>query len=211
MSGIGILGGTFDPIHIGHLRSAWEVSESLSLDAMQFIPSAIPVHRTLPIASAQQRLEMVRLSLLTVPSWSVNDCEVRRAQPSYTIDTLLTLRQQQGEHVPFWLLVGSDAFEHFVHWHRWQDILHLTNIAVMVRAGIKPQGCVRTQQLLTRHNDPVDRDAVAGQIRMISVTALSISATSIREACGQGQLPRFLVTSPVLEYIQQQGLYKRFE
>lgn len=208
MAGIGVVGGTFDPIHIGHLRSAWEVADALQLNALQFVPSSVPVHRDQPVASAEQRLAMVRLSVQNMLNWSVNDCEVCRGGPSYMVDTLTQLRAQVGDELPIWLLLGSDAFEGFVRWHRWQDILQLVNIAVMVRAGVPPVGCVETQRLLLGLHDVLPSDRV-GQVQLVPVTALAISSTGIRQGLSEGHLPHFLVMPAVCQYIQQQGLYQR--
>jgi nicotinate-nucleotide adenylyltransferase len=207
VAGIGVVGGTFDPIHIGHLRSAWEVADALLLNALQFVPSSVPVHRQQPVASAEQRLEMVRLSVQQVPNWSVNDSEVCRGGPSYMIDTLTQLRAQVGADVPIWLLLGTDAFEGFVRWHRWQDILQLGNLAVMVRAGVPPVGCVETQRLLLGLH--LSASANVGQVQLVPVTALGISATQIRQEVSEGHSPHFLVMPAVCQYIQQQGLYQR--
>jgi nicotinate-nucleotide adenylyltransferase len=207
VAGIGVVGGTFDPIHIGHLRSAWEVADTLQLNALQFVPSSVPVHREQPMASAEQRLEMVRLSVKHIPNWSVNDCEVCRGGPSYMIDTLTQLRKQVGDDVPIWLLLGSDAFEGFVRWHRWQAILQLVNLAVMVRAGVPPVGCVETQRLLLGLH--LSSSANVGQVQLVPVTVLGVSATQIRQTVSEGHLPHFLVMPAVCQYIQQQGLYQR--
>jgi nicotinate-nucleotide adenylyltransferase len=208
VAGIGVLGGTFDPIHLGHLRSAWDVADALSLDALQFVPSYQPVHRDTPQASVEQRLAMVRLAIADMPNWSVNESEIRRGGPSYTIDTLSHLRQQVGSDVPLWLLLGSDAFEGFVRWHRWQEILTLANLAVMVRAGVPPVGCIETQRLLLDGQGERSSDC-AGQVKLIPVTVLGISATQIRQAVHDGHAPHFLVMPAVSDYIRQQGLYQK--
>jgi nicotinate-nucleotide adenylyltransferase len=209
VAGIGVLGGTFDPIHLGHLRSAWDVADALSLDALQFVPSYQPVHRDTPQASVEQRLDMVRLSIADMPNWSVNTSEIRRGGPSYTIDTLSHLRQQVGSDVPIWLLLGSDAFEGFVRWHRWQEILTLANLAVMVRAGAESIDCSSTNALMAQHETvALSSLQVAGMVRRIAVTPLAISATAIRAEVARGKLPHYLVTPAVLDYIQQQNLYQ---
>jgi nicotinate-nucleotide adenylyltransferase len=208
VAGIGVLGGTFDPIHLGHLRSAWDVADALSLDALQFVPSYQPVHRDTPQASVEQRLAMVRLAIADMPNWSVNESEIRRGGPSYTIDTLSRLREQVGANVPLWLLLGSDAFEGFVRWHRWQEILTLANLAVMVRAGVPPVGCIETQRLLLDGQGERSSDC-AGQVKLIPVTVLGISATQIRQAVHDGHAPHFLVMPAVSDYIRQQGLYQK--
>ena len=207
MKAIGIFGGTFDPIHLGHLRSAFEVSEQLSLSEMQFVPSASPVHRDMPQVPAIHRLAMVAQAIQYMPGWTVNDCEIRRGGPSYMVDTLHTIRAEVGNETALWLLVGSDAFEGFVRWHRWQEILSLTNLAVMVRAGISPEGCEQTQSLLASA-DAEQYMQVSGQVRLLSVTALDISSTRIRDGLALGIVPEFLVMPDVLTYIRDHGLYQ---
>jgi nicotinate-nucleotide adenylyltransferase len=205
MARIGLMGGTFDPIHFGHLRSAWEVSQQLGLNEMHFIPSAIPVHRPQPVASAEQRLAMVKVAVEPISGWQVNDCELRRERPSYTVDTLLELRANLGDEHEFWFLMGSDAFEGLLSWHRWQELLSLTNIAVMVRAGSHPRCCAELNEMLNR---PTNESVGFGQVRLVEVTALAISATQIRAELASNQLPRFLVSESVLEYIQQHRMYE---
>lgn len=205
MAVIGLMGGTFDPIHFGHLRSAWEVSQQLRLNEMHFIPSAIPVHRPQPVASAQQRLAMIKAAIAPIPGWHVNDCELKREKPSYTVDTLLELRASLGEEHEFWFLMGSDAFAGLSSWHRWQELLSLTNIAIMVRAGYHPCYCEDMSALVNR---PINEFARVGQVRLVEVTALAISATQIRAELALNQLPRFLVSESVLEYIQQYRVYE---
>ncbi|OZA98410.1 MAG: hypothetical protein B7X52_00160 [Thiotrichales bacterium 34-46-19] len=204
MARIGLMGGTFDPIHFGHLRSAWEVSQQLGLNEMHFIPSAIPVHRPQPVASAEQRLAMVKAAIEPISGWQVNDCELRRERPSYTVDTLLELRATLGDEHEFWFLMGSDAFEGLLSWHRWQELLSLTNIAVMVRAGSHPRCCAELNEMLNRSTSESVR---FGQVRLVEVTALAISATQIRAELASNQLPHFLVSESVLEYIQHQRMY----
>lgn len=198
------MGGTFDPIHFGHLRSAWEVSQQLGLNEMHFIPSAIPVHRPQPVASAEQRLAMVKAAVEPIPGWQVNDCELRRERPSYTVDTLLELRATLGDEHEFWFLMGSDAFEGLLSWHRWQELLSLTNIAVMVRAGSHPRCCAELNEMLNRSTS---ESVGFGQVKLVEVTALAISATQIRAELASNQLPHFLVSESVLEYIQHQRMY----
>lgn len=198
------MGGTFDPIHFGHLRSAWEASQQLGLNEMHFIPSAIPVHRPQPVASAEQRLAMVKVAVEPISGWQVNDCELRRERPSYTVDTLLELRANLGDEHEFWFLMGSDAFEGLLSWHRWQELLSLTNIAVMVRAGYHPRCCAELNEML---NHPTNESVGFGQVKLVEVTALAISATQIRAELASNQLPHFLVSESVLEYIQHQRMY----
>lgn len=206
MAGIGILGGTFDPIHLGHLRSAWEASVQLSLDAVHFMPCSQPVHRPSPIATAEQRLAMVQKSIAPIPHWVANDLEVSRQAPSYTVDTLRQLRAQWGDQLPLWWLVGSDAFTHFLSWRAWQEVLQLAHVAVMVRAGDHAQYAPVLTTIVAQ-GEQVPTSAAAGAIRHLQLTPLWISSTQIRAACAAGNLPYFLVTDAVLTDIQVQGLY----
>ncbi len=127
---IGMLGGTFDPVHIGHLRSALEVAESYALDKLLLIPSARPPHRETPQVSAQQRLEMVRLAVADVAVLSVDDRELRRDKPSWSIDTLLSLRAELDEQDQLLLILGWDAFCGLPNWHRWSELLDHCHILV---------------------------------------------------------------------------------
>jgi nicotinate-nucleotide adenylyltransferase len=204
MAKIGLMGGTFDPIHLGHLRSAWEISKRLDLTEMHFIPSAIPVHRPQPVATAAHRLAMVKAAIQPILGWQVNACELNRNKPSYTLDTLLELRAALGDTHEFWFLMGSDAFEGLTSWHRWQEILTLTNLAVMVRAGCQPQCCNQLTQLL---EPPIQTGQITGQVKLVEVSALAISATHIRAELAVNQLPRFLVSDSVLKYIEDHKIY----
>lgn len=205
MSAVGLFGGTFDPIHLGHLRSAWDVSQELSLTSMHFIPSSIPVHRPAPVATAAHRLSMVQKAIEPISGWVANDVELRRNSPSFTVDTLIELRKSLGDDVPFWFLLGSDAFEGLLSWHRWQEVMQLTNLAVMVRAGNQPNCCDQLRGLLEASTNA---QATSGHVRLVEVTPLSIASTQIRAELALNQLPHFLVSETVLEYIQHHSLYE---
>src|SRR5687767_2659000 len=116
---IGILGGTFDPVHYGHLRLAQEIGERLHLAEVRLIPAGTPPHRTAPQVSAAQRLEMVRLAAAGNPLLAVDDREVRRTDPGYTVDTLSEIRREAGATRPVCVLLGADAFLDLATWHRW--------------------------------------------------------------------------------------------
>ena len=132
---IGILGGTFDPIHYGHLRLAEELAGTLKLDQVRLVPSGTPPHRSAPGVSAAHRLAMVELAAAGNPRFSVDGREVRRTGPGYTFDTLAELRKEAGDTRPLALLVGADAFLEFATWHRWHEIFGLAHIAVAHRPG----------------------------------------------------------------------------
>lgn len=208
---IGIFGGTFDPIHLGHLRVAFEATELLSLDRLYFVPNAQPVHRQSPQASVEERLAMVAAAIADIPSWQVSDCEAIRTDHSYTYDTLVHFRQQFGNEVVLWLLLGSDAYQRFHHWYRWQDILALCHLAVMTRAGEQVKGgCMQTQALLDAdHKKGYNADAPrVGRVLPIGVTALDVSSSQVRDLLHHQRLPRFLLPDCVLDYIQNNDLYR---
>ena len=136
---VGVLGGTFDPIHYGHLRPALELLETLELSEVRFIPCRIPAHRGAPSITAEQRLELVRLAIIGQPGFVADGRELRRAGPSYMVDTLVALRQELGD-TPLCLILGSDAFQALTTWHRWQALTDLAlpdlvEAARRVRAG----------------------------------------------------------------------------
>jgi nicotinate-nucleotide adenylyltransferase len=212
---IGILGGTFDPIHFGHLRLAQELAQALKLSQVRFVPSGTPPHRSAPQASSAHRVAMARLAVAANPLFAVDDRETRRSGPGYTFDTLTELRAELGAACPLALLLGADAFLEFATWHRWHELFQLAHVAVAHRPGFPvetwsnsmPQPLAREyaarlmQQPLAVHLAP------AGGIVVIPFTALDISATAIREARRAGRSPRYLLPDPVLDYIQAENLY----
>jgi nicotinate-nucleotide adenylyltransferase len=212
---IGVLGGTFDPIHYGHLRLAEELGEKLRLDEVRLVPSGTPPHRSAPAVTADHRLAMTRLATANNARFKVDEREVRRTGPGYTFDTLHELRAEAGGTRPLALLLGADAFLEFVTWHRWQEIFGLAHIAIAHRPGFPvgrwtermPQPLAREysarlmQQPLAVHLSP------AGGIAVVPFTALDISATAIRDMLLAGGSPRYLLPGAVLDYIRAYGLY----
>jgi nicotinate-nucleotide adenylyltransferase len=212
---LGIIGGTFDPVHHGHLRLAEELGETLKLAEVRLVPSGMPPHRGAPHAAAADRLAMVRLAAAGNPRFVVDDREVRREGPGYTYDTLAELRGECGASRPLVLLLGADAFLEFATWHRWHEIFGLAHVAVAHRPGFPverwgghmPQPLAREysarlmQQPLATHLTP------AGGITVVPFTALDISATAIRERLRTGASPRYLLPDTVLDYIRTHRLY----
>lgn len=205
---IGILGGTFDPIHFGHLRSALEVCEQLNLSHVRLIPSARPPHRNVPYATPQQRLMMLHLAMKNADNFVVDDRELQREGISYSIDTLLSLRED-FPNSPLFLLLGTDAFVGIQTWHKWQDLLGLAHIVVIRRPDeivTMPQDLnAWYQQHLATANDTL---TLAGKIWPVTVTQLAISATAIRTALLEGKSPQFLLPDAVIQLINQLGLYR---
>lgn len=216
-SPIGILGGTFDPLHFGHLRLAQELAEGLVLGEVRFIPAGLPAHRAPPFASPQQRLEMVHLGMDGNPLFSLDEREIFKPAPSYTVETLLDLRRERGAMQPLCLFMGADAFFGLTTWHRWRELFGLAHIVVAQRpgvAGITRAAATLPAELLDELdrrlvNEPEAlRDAPSGAILVHPVTALDISATQIRRELAAGRSPRYLLPDAVLDYIRTNGLYK---
>ena len=212
---VGILGGTFDPIHFGHLRLAQEAAQALKLGGVRFVPSATPPHRALPRVSAEHRLEMVGLALRGNPLFSVDARELRRAGPGYTVDTLSELRRELGTMAPICLLVGADAFLDLATWSRWHQLFELAHIVVAHRPGYPvdtwqhrmPQPLAREYGVRTMAQPLSVHLAPAGGIVVVPIAALDISSTRIRECLQTGTSPRYLLPDSVLDYIERNTLY----
>ncbi|MBD7976002.1 MULTISPECIES: nicotinate-nucleotide adenylyltransferase [Pseudomonas] len=206
---IGILGGTFDPVHIGHLRGALEVAELLDLDEVRLTPSARPPHRGTPQVSAEDRLAMVQCAVQGVTPLTVDDRELRRDKPSYTVDTLLSLRQELAVHDQLFLLLGWDAFCGLPSWHRWEELLDHCHILVLQRPDADSEAPDELRNLLAGRSvsDPLTLNGPGGQISFIWQTPLEVSATQLRERLASGRSIRFLVPDAVLAYIHAHGLY----
>lgn len=207
---IAVLGGTFDPIHDGHLRPALELFEDLDLAEIRFIPAGQPPHRDQPIASAKQRLTMLKLAVAGQSGFVVDERELYREGPSYMVDTLQSLRSELGDR-PLCLVLGMDAFEGLPNWHRWEEIPDLAHLLVIHRPGSGlPLSEVLGELLGERklHHADALQEKPAGGILFHPVTQLDVSATRIREILAQGRSPRYLVPDQVWSYICEQGLYR---
>jgi nicotinate-nucleotide adenylyltransferase len=206
---IGILGGTFDPIHYGHLRPAQEARRALDLAEIRFVPAANPPHRRVPAATAAQRLRMVELAVAGIPGFVVDDREIGRDGPSYTVPTLESLRREFGAR-PLCLLLGMDAFEGIETWHQWRRLPELAHLVVMTRPGWTfPDGAALpawARGRLEREPDKLAQTG-AGKIFFQAVTPQDISATRIREAIAAGRPVEGLLPSAVLEYIRTHRIY----
>jgi nicotinate-nucleotide adenylyltransferase len=211
---LGIFGGTFDPVHYGHLRLAEESIERLALGGIRWIPAGYPPHRDRPQVMAAQRLAMVLRSTADNPRFSVDASEVEAAEPSYTVLTLERLRREMGNEQPLVLLVGADAFAGLASWYRWRDIFALAHVAVSHRPGF-PIDLARLSpelgQLFTaRHMSQSSglKAAPAGGIVTFAMTQLAISATQIRQLLASGSSARYLLPDTVLDYISSHSLYR---
>ena len=209
MRKIGIFGGSFDPIHFGHLRPALEILEALSLDSMHFIPSGQPPHRGAPVASAETRLAMLKAAVASESRFQVDERELKRSAPSYTFDTLAELKAEHPRD-RLVLLLGLDAFLGFTTWHRWKEILELAHLVIAHRPGsaLDAHGEIA---MLVQEREVDDAQALmdreAGHIMLQPVTQLEISSSRIRETASRGGDLRYLVPDPVRALIQDSHCY----
>jgi nicotinate-nucleotide adenylyltransferase len=233
---IGIFGGTFDPIHYGHLRSAVEVKDIFGLTEIRFIPGAKPPHREQPVAIAMMRLQMLELAIKNQPGLICDARELEREGCSYTVDTLKSLRQEFPRE-PLLLFIGSDAYNNLTTWHQWRQLFDYAHIVVMTRPGFEIQelddfskvrlameNCkgdfIRLGQLKpplednffkARQTEEIKELAhnTGGKLFFQRITQLDISATAIRNMISEKKNPGFLLPDAVIEYIKQHRLYEK--
>lgn len=208
---VGLFGGSFDPVHVGHLRTAWELLTGLDLAEVRFIPSRMPPHRQAAIAPGALRLRMLEAAIAGQPGFVVDDRELHREGPSYTVDTLASLRASQPQR-SLVLILGMDAFLGLPNWHRWREIPGLAHIVVVQRPGWTQQFEGDLGQLCADHqlHEPAALAAApAGGILLRQVTQLEIASSSIRELIGAGGDPRYLVPDAVREFMQANRIYLR--
>ena len=212
---IGILGGTFDPIHYGHLRLAQEVAEKLRLAEVRFLPSGTPPHRSSPGAPAADRLAMVQLAVTGNSLLTVDPRETLRAGPGYTVDTLMAIRAETGPAQSLVLMLGADAFLELATWSRWHQLFELAHVAVAYRPGfpVDTWQSRMPQPLAAEYNKRLMRQplgihtAPAGGIVVVPIAALDISATLIRDSIRDGANPRYLLPEQIIKYIHDNDLY----
>ncbi|MGH8486055.1 MAG: nicotinate-nucleotide adenylyltransferase [Pseudomonas sp.] len=207
---MGVLGGTCDPVHIGHLRGGLEVAEALALDELRLTPSARPPHRNTPQVSAQDRLAMVECAVAGVPPLVVDARELQRDKPSWTIETLELMRAEMAAETQVFLLLGWDAFCGLPSWYRWEELLQHCHILVLQRpdADVEPPDALRNLLAARSVSDPQALAGPAGNIAFVWQTPLAVSATQIRQLLASGKSVRFLVPDAVLAYIDAHNLYR---
>ena len=213
MAGIGILGGTFDPVHCGHLRLALEIREQLSLDSVRLLPAANPRLRETPRADGSQRLELLAAAVDGEPGLEVDARELGRDGPTYTVETLESFRREFPDEVLVFIL-GMDSFQSLDRWHRWQDLPGLAHLVVAHRPGGALPGPGAVAELLAqRRCDEVAtlKKESAGRIMICQPPLLDISATRIRSLIAEGRSIRFLVPDKVIELMNRTRCYKNAE
>lgn len=193
---IGVLGGTFDPVHIGHLRPALDVQTALRLDHVRLVPCHLTPHRPQPERSSTLRADLTELATRELPGFVVDDREMQRDEPSYTVDTLASMRAEFSESDLYFML-GVDSLNGLDTWHRWRDLLALSHLVLMRRPGYALNDFARS--LLAEHSatDVQARERRSGCIVSVDTTELRVSSTAIRALLSRGGDPRYLVPDPV--------------
>jgi len=216
LAALGLFGGTFDPVHFGHLRLATELAEAFHLEKVLFIPAGLPYHRGRDAhATSEQRLTMLKLATQRDARFDVDDREIKRSGNTYTYDTLAEIRQERGPDTPLVFLAGTDTFAGIDKWHRWMELFDLAHFAIAVRADdvewFKRGPGTFPREIWPRITlNPRDLDAApAGKIMTFAMTPLSISSTAIRALAAEGGSIRYLTPDPVVEYARSHNLYLR--
>jgi len=209
MQPIGLFGGTFDPIHYGHMRTAYELWQELRLAEVRFMPTGSPPHREQPYASPEMRLTMVKAAVASQPAFVVDDREIRRTGVSYSVDTLEEVRKEFPDR-SLCLLLGMDAFLGLPNWHRWRELLNLAHIVVAHRPGWRAPTMGPLGEVMVDHGTGTIRDLhqnPSGRIYVHAVTQLEISSTELRHLIIAGRDPQYLVPEEVREIIRDTRCY----
>jgi len=209
---LAILGGTFDPVHNAHLRVAWEAAELLDAE-VRLVPANVPPHRDQPIADANERAAILRAALLGQDRLVLDERELGREGPSWTIDTLIDLRDEIGAERPLVLLVGADAFLGLASWHRWGELFDYAHVGVLTRPGHEIATLPTELRIKVASRRCADATALAqtpsGRVLQMPVTPLEISASQIRETLAAGGEPRYLVPDAVIDDPRLLAPYRR--
>lgn len=204
------MGGTFDPIHNGHLRTALELQQWMGVEQICLIPSKEPVHRSAPGRSAEQRLTMVELAVEDEPALRADAREVRSDKPSFSLHTLESLRSELGPERSICMIMGMDAYQTLPSWHEWERFVDLANFIVVKRPGYREPQCDILNEFTRKYKtESVEclLSKPAGAVLFHELTPLGISATQIRQTIAQGDSPRYLFPDKVWHYIQDNRLY----
>lgn len=200
---LGVLGGSFDPIHLGHLILAEQMREHFALERVLFVPAKVPPHkRCVRLASPEDRLEMVRLAISGHPQFEVSDIEIHREGPSYTIDTIRALRKEHGPSAELYFIVGSDTVRELPSWHRVNELVRECRFLIGARPGHEGRPREALAEILT------GSELADVERRTLRIRLIEISATDIRKRIHAGQSIRYLVPQAVEQYIREHNLYR---
>jgi nicotinate-nucleotide adenylyltransferase len=207
---LGVLGGAFDPVHIGHLRGAIAVREHLGLERVDLLPAAQSPLKDAATVTAADRLAMLEAAVRGVPGLGIDARELAREGPSYTVDTLIELRREVGQVLPLIWIVGTDILPSLPRWSRWQQLLELAHLVILERPGADSPPLAVTQWL-DQHR--IDQNALltsaAGGVMTLDQPVLDIASSDIRALLAAGRDPRFLLPDVVMEYIKRHKLFMR--
>lgn len=209
--GVAIMGGTFDPIHNGHLRTAVEILDRFSFKELRLIPCYQPVHKGQPSITALQRLEMVNMAISADSRLKVDDREILREGPSYSIDTLKEIRAQIGPEEPLIMVLGMDSFLSIPTWANWQELIQYAHILVVSRPGWEPDLISELNAFCENYRAATSHElqcAPAGLIWLETLPSLEISSSMIRGLCRKRESIAYLLPEPVQTYIIQHHLYR---
>ena len=209
---LAIYGGTFDPVHFGHLRSAVEAYQALQVSQLKLVPASVPPHRKMPSTTREQRLHMLQLATKDLEYLQIDDREIRREGKSFTVDTLASFRDEIGPAVPLSLILGADAYVLLNEWYAWESLVELAHLVILERPGHHEQ--LPAREVIEWANDRWVTDPLclgrqaAGLMCSLSLTQMDISATRIREIIKQGGNIDFLLPDAVLQYILKHRIYR---
>ena len=207
---LGVLGGAFDPVHIGHLRGAIAVREHLGLERVDLLPAAQSPLKDTATVTAADRLAMLEAAVRGVPGLGVDARELARKGPSYTVDTLIELRREVGQAMPLIWIVGKDILPALPKWSRWQQLLELAHLVILERPGSDSPPLAVTQWL-DQHR--IDQNTLltsaSGGVMTLDQPVLDIASSDIRTLLAAGRDPRFLLPDVVMEYIKRHKLFMR--
>lgn len=209
MKSIALFGGTFNPVHFGHLRMALELRQALNFDEMRLLPAHLPAHRDKPGATASQRRDMLLQALQECRELTLDERELRRKGITYTVDTLEALRVELGTKVSISFCMGLDSLLNLPRWYRWERLLELAHLVVVTRPGWQLPQAGEVAALLSEKTAAAKRvhETAAGCLILREQTLLPISASCIRQMIKAGHSPQFLLPDAVLQYIQRCRLY----
>ena len=224
-----VLGGTFDPVHHGHLRLAIDLTETMKLDNIRLMPGFQPVHRDRPSATAEQRLKMLELAVADIEQLTVDDRELRRKGPSYTLLSLQELRAEIGAEKPLFFIMGEDAFSQLDSWYQWQDLIKYAHLMVAIRPGNHPKISQQLEDFVHKNEykaELIDASAsnsmklmpygytgalypetAAGKVVWMNNPILEIASSDIRKRIAEKRSIRYLLPASVYQYIKQQKIY----